>query len=325
MDPVKGIDWHTVLLKYSKLDRTIECFVDREIEVEGKQYATLMPADTPVILAGYREVNGSQQLVPVLDDTTIDELFPTACAVLSEMYLTLSRSAVVLTVEEVEDASMSDSESDDDDDDNDELVMQGPDGETSITFNMLDDDDEDEDSDDIYDNDVLPLGTGPNGPIGLRKSELLDLEAGEVDGPPRLGGEEQDDEDEAEDEREKVQVLATFYYEGEKYVVATPLEPVLIIGSPVITDAEKLSSELRVASDLDILSSLPGAGGLVSEMKDAEDSNSADYLLPDNEELERVTPKIEQELETIWDIEEKEQKVLVRLRQQLINQWSRET
>jgi hypothetical protein len=45
--------------------------------------------------------------------------------------------------------------------------------------------------------------------------------------------------------------------------------------------------------------------------------------LPDREELERVTPKIEQELETIWDVEEKERKVLVRLRQQLINQWGR--
>ena len=94
----EGADWRTVLLKDSKLDRTIECFVDREIEVEGKSYATLMPADTPVIMAGYKDVNGTQQLVPVLDEKRIDELFPTAAAVLSEMDLCLSRSAVVLTV-----------------------------------------------------------------------------------------------------------------------------------------------------------------------------------------------------------------------------------
>jgi hypothetical protein len=94
----EGADWRTVLLKDMKLGRTIECFVDREIEVEGKQYATLMPADTPVIMAGYKMVNGSQQLVPVLEDKAIDDLFPTAFAVLSEMELTLSRSAVVLTV-----------------------------------------------------------------------------------------------------------------------------------------------------------------------------------------------------------------------------------
>jgi hypothetical protein len=40
----------------------------------------------------------------------------------------------------------------------------------------------------------------------------------------------QDSDEEAEDESEKVQVLASFYYQGDKYVVATPLEPVLIIG-----------------------------------------------------------------------------------------------
>jgi hypothetical protein len=95
----EGGDWRTVLLKDSKLDRTIECFIDREIEVDGKQYATLMPADTPVIMASYKDVNGTQQLVPVLDDKTIDLLFPTASAVLSEMDLSLSRSAVVLTVQ----------------------------------------------------------------------------------------------------------------------------------------------------------------------------------------------------------------------------------
>lgn len=98
LDGDGGADWRTVLLKDAKLGRTIECFVDREIEVDGKQYATLMPADTPVIMAGYKEVNGSKHLVPVLEDKAIDELFPTASAVLSEMDLSLSRSAVVMTV-----------------------------------------------------------------------------------------------------------------------------------------------------------------------------------------------------------------------------------
>ena len=40
-------------------------------------------------------------------------------------------------------------------------------------------------------------------------------------------------------------------------------------------------------------------------LQDAEESNKADYLLPDREELERVTPKIEETLETMWDVEEK--------------------
>jgi len=144
----------------------------------------------------------------------------------------------------------------------------GPDGESSRTFSMLDDDDED-DSEDFDDDEILSLGPSPNGPFGLRISELLDREAGETDGPPQEGEEDEQDDEEAEDEREKVQVLATFYYEGEKYVVATPLEPVLIIGSPVVRGeaAETAKSQLRVGSDLDVVISLPGTGGLVSEMK----------------------------------------------------------
>jgi hypothetical protein len=39
--------------------------------------------------------------------------------------------------------------------------------------------------------------------------------------------------------------------------------------------------------------------------QDAEDSNRADYVLPEREELERITPKIEEELESLLDEEEK--------------------
>ena len=101
-------------------------------------------------------------------------------------------------------------------------------GDSSLSYSMFDDDSED--SDDFDDEEILSLGPGPNGLIGLRRGELIDREAGEVDGPPRLGYSEDSEEDEEEDESEKVQVLANFCYEGNKYVVATPLEPVLIIG-----------------------------------------------------------------------------------------------
>ena len=48
-------------------------------------------------------------------------------------------------------------------------------------------DDDDEDSEDEYDDDdVLSLGSGPSGAIGLRTSELIDVAAGQVDGPRRL-------------------------------------------------------------------------------------------------------------------------------------------
>ena len=50
---------------------------------------------------------------------------------------------------------------------------------------LLDDEEEEEDED--SEDDVLSLGSGPSGAIGLRKSELIDLAAGEVDGPRGLG------------------------------------------------------------------------------------------------------------------------------------------
>lgn len=58
------------------------------------------------------------------------------------------------------------------------------------------------------------------------------------------------------------QVLANFFYQGEKYVVATPLEPVLIIGSPTTGKGAEVQSELRVSNDMQTISSLPGAAGL---------------------------------------------------------------
>jgi hypothetical protein len=54
-------------------------------------------------------------------------------------------------------------------------------------LNEEEEEDEDEDSED----DVLSLGSGPSGAIGLRISELIDLAAGEVDGPRGLGSDDE--------------------------------------------------------------------------------------------------------------------------------------
>lgn len=76
-----------------------------------------------------------------------------------------------------------------------------------------------------------------SGTVSLRMEELVD--------PSRqssgLLGDDFDEED--EEENEKVQVLATFYFEGKKYVVAAPLEPVLIIGSPAVAQQVLLKPE----------------------------------------------------------------------------------
>ena len=336
-------------------DRVIECFVDREIEVDGKQYATLMPADTPVILAGYKDVNGTKQLMPILDEPTIDRLFDTASAVLAEVDLLLSRSAVVLTVEG--------HGSDDSDDESDE------DGLFAVAGDEDEDDDDGPEFDTSDDDELLsqlfiatkqkgvdvplPAPHAPDAPPGLRAEELVDRAAlaggaggfggADVFGRVReMDGADEHSEDSDGGDNEQVQVLATFFSDGEKFVVAAPLEPVLIIGSPAPREEDPSARALGQLEALGVTLPAPDGGkdGVKDGGKDGgedggEDSGEegggvygeygmgAQYLLPDKEELERVTPRIEKELETIWDNEDKERRNLMRLRENLISQWGR--
>jgi hypothetical protein len=82
----------------------------------------------------------------------------------------------------------------------------GPDGESSVTFSLFADDDDDSSGDYDDDDQVLSLGTGPSGPIGLRKKELLDGEDEEIESLPRLSEDSDDDDDVENDDGEKVQV-----------------------------------------------------------------------------------------------------------------------
>eukprot|EP00286_Rhodomonas_abbreviata_P023212 CAMPEP_0181300118 /NCGR_PEP_ID=MMETSP1101-20121128/6716_1 /TAXON_ID=46948 /ORGANISM="Rhodomonas abbreviata, Strain Caron Lab Isolate" /LENGTH=435 /DNA_ID=CAMNT_0023405327 /DNA_START=292 /DNA_END=1599 /DNA_ORIENTATION=+ len=303
--------YRVVLLRDEKLDRVIECFVEREMEVDGKKYATLLPVDTPVILAGYAEVNGTNQLVPVLEDSAIDELFPTASAVLAEMDLSLSRSAVVLTVEGRDD-SLGDSEEDDEEGN---VIYLG--GGLDSDPDKVDEDDDEMDIEGILGNPAAHTGSANKErsvPVGLKSEELVDRSKGDGEGEGRMRDPLSDDDDEEDMSNEKVQVLATFLCDGRKYVVAAPLEPVLIIGAPMTKKAD-----VTVESRLSELNAILG-----TSIEEGESAEEAEYLLPEKEELERVTPRIEAELETLWDEEEKERTGLRQLRQRLIDQWARD-
>lgn len=80
--------------------RTLDCYVEQTIEVEGKDYVLLHPVDMPVEIVTWEgEDDDDDDAVMVEDDEQIDRLFGTAKAVLAEENLTLKRSAIVLTVE----------------------------------------------------------------------------------------------------------------------------------------------------------------------------------------------------------------------------------
>ena len=95
-----GMDAPTITLN-DEAGRSLLCYIERTIEVEGEEYLLLMPADSPVEIFAWDEDADEEESEPTLvsEDDEIDAIFATAKAVLGELNLTLKRSAVTLTVE----------------------------------------------------------------------------------------------------------------------------------------------------------------------------------------------------------------------------------
>lgn len=91
-------DGPTISLKDDS-GRTLVCQIEQTFEIEGRQYALLLPLDTPVEIFSWEEdESGDADALIDVDESEIEQLFPTARAVLAEQDLTLQRSAVTLTV-----------------------------------------------------------------------------------------------------------------------------------------------------------------------------------------------------------------------------------
>lgn len=75
------------------------CQVEQTFEIEGCQYALLLPLDTPVEIFMW-EADDSEETESLvdIDESQIPDLFPTAKAVLAEQDLALKQTAVTLTV-----------------------------------------------------------------------------------------------------------------------------------------------------------------------------------------------------------------------------------
>ncbi|MEM9904713.1 MAG: DUF3727 domain-containing protein [Cyanobacteria bacterium P01_D01_bin.44] len=77
---------------------TLDCFIEQTLTVEGRDYLLLLPVDAPIeIFVWQSEEDDEEELLADVDDALIDELFPTARAVLAELDLLLQRSAHTLT------------------------------------------------------------------------------------------------------------------------------------------------------------------------------------------------------------------------------------
>lgn len=109
--------------------RSLLCYVERSLDIEGQEYVFLLPVDSPVEIFAWTETDDEDdEAVPVEDETEIDRVFPIAKAVLQEQNLTLKRTAVTLTVEgDLPDLL----------DDEEDLDTDSEDGEEQEEFQLL--------------------------------------------------------------------------------------------------------------------------------------------------------------------------------------------
>lgn len=77
--------------------RELPCYIERELELDGKTYLLLLPVDAPIEIFAWNEDDDMAELVPVEEDAEIAQIFADAQAVLSEQNLTLKRTAFTLS------------------------------------------------------------------------------------------------------------------------------------------------------------------------------------------------------------------------------------
>jgi hypothetical protein len=100
MSPEEEIEWDVPTLTIADdRGRSIDCFVEHSIEVEGDEYLLLNPVDAPVEIVTWSDEGDDAEPVPLSEDEDLERIFATARAVLAEENLTLKRTAIVLTVE----------------------------------------------------------------------------------------------------------------------------------------------------------------------------------------------------------------------------------
>lgn len=78
--------------------RTLSCYIEHSLEVEGAEYLLLLPTDAPVEIVAWDGDEEEAEATLVEDEAELDKIFTTAQAVLSEQNLTLNRTAFALTV-----------------------------------------------------------------------------------------------------------------------------------------------------------------------------------------------------------------------------------
>lgn len=81
--------------------RSLLCYVERSLKVQGQEYALLLPVDAPIEIFAWAidedDEDEEEEMLMDIDEEELDEVFPTARAVLAEQDLILNRTALTLT------------------------------------------------------------------------------------------------------------------------------------------------------------------------------------------------------------------------------------
>ncbi|MBE9127163.1 MULTISPECIES: DUF3727 domain-containing protein [unclassified Coleofasciculus] len=80
--------------------RSLSCYIEHSLEVEGTEYLLLLPVDSPVEIVAWDEEEEEDfaDATLIQGEEEIDVIFSDAQAVLAEQNLTLKRTAFTLTV-----------------------------------------------------------------------------------------------------------------------------------------------------------------------------------------------------------------------------------
>ena len=91
-------DSDSSLILTDELKRTLECYIEHTLSVDGEKYVLLLPVDAPIEIFAWQVDGDEEEAVLVEEDEIIDEIFGTAQAVLSEQNLIIKNTAYALTV-----------------------------------------------------------------------------------------------------------------------------------------------------------------------------------------------------------------------------------
>jgi hypothetical protein len=76
--------------------RFLPCQVEQRFNLNGREYLLLLPIDAPIEIFVWQEEDDEEVLMDI-EEEDIEQLFPTAKAVLAEQNLVLQRTAITLT------------------------------------------------------------------------------------------------------------------------------------------------------------------------------------------------------------------------------------